>query len=398
MFSFKSAVVTERNIFTQTFPKPYGVSRDGFSRTECVTTFILTSAEFCESNQLPILGKIRAVIGALYQSEDSDVDSTLQSLAIQDSLEIAKVYPTDISYLELHGPVTQEGDMEEYLAVRSVFSGQNMMSIRIDRPLYVGTMAGTIGDTEVASGLVGILKTLMTLTNGVVAGCMGRDNTYDFDPSCDVSSLDGVTMPHSTMVANFSGGTLFGSVHGFGINGYAGHVVVEVDEEVRNSWKNFVELRCSDDNYTVHPPIESLRNLSSQQLSSVESFSIQFPNGNKVEWIEPVDLRSIGDLSLFVMSDDQAVDVYPEGLAKPAAGKGLNKAAVVTLQNISCSDNKSVEEFCGTLKRTLEGQKATLMAYTRESRRCTFRVESFEEKVVVLQEKIHENTNAKAEC
>ena len=91
-----------------------------------------------------------------------------------------------------------------------------------------------------------------------------------------------------------------------------------------------MELRCSDDEYDVMPPISHLQLLSPQQLASVAGFSIHFPNGNKVEWIDPVDLWSIGDLSLVVVSDEKAVDVFPVGLVKPAAGKGLNKPAVVT--------------------------------------------------------------------
>ena len=378
MISIKSTVLTGRNVFTQNYSKPFGEGRDGFSRTECVITFVLTSAEYCEANRLPILGKIRSVVGHLYRPpEGTIIDHTPQSLAIQEALDIAKIQSNEISYLELHGPATQEGDIEEFQAIRSVFSSRGVMSTRNARPLFTGTMTATIGNTEVASGLVGILKTLMVLTNGLVAGCMGNDNTYNFDPSCDISSLNGISMPRSTTVTAFSEGSLFGSIHGFGINGYAGHAIVEVDDDVRKSWRKFIELRCSDEGYVVSPPISHLQNLTPEQLASVSSFSIHFPNGNRVEWIDPVDLRSVGDLSLVVVSDEKAVDVFPSGLAKPAPGKGLNKPAIVTLQNIECPASKTVEEYIALMKKALQKQNAELISYSHEEKKCTFRVEFF---------------------
>lgn len=399
--SVKATAVIARSAFSHASPKPFGEGRDGFARSECLCTFFVSSAEFAQTNQLPTLGKVRSVVGRLYDQKGalslssggggassvvikSGDDLVLkpvsvgpQNFAMEEALEKAGVSANDISYLELHGPATVEGDVEEYSAVKSVFCNEKKPART--NVLYTGTVTATLGNVELAFGLVGVLKTLMVVSRGLVPGCMDTQKPYTFAKECDVSALPNVAMPMKTQAVMFpeKNGVVFASVHGFGVDGYAGHAVLEIDKEVKDAWQNYVELSCSDDTYIVHPPLAELKLKSPADLSAVGEFSVTFANGNRVEWMDQVDLRSVGDLARVIVVTEKSVEVFPRGVAKQKVGQGLNRPVQITLRHIQCPDGKSEEEFTESLRSKLKKQGAQLMWYKKAEESCCFRVEQF---------------------
>lgn len=72
--------------------------------------------------------------------------------------------PLDTSYVECHGTGTQAGDTTETRALSRVFSpGRNE-----DDPLVIGSVKTNVGHTEGASGVTGIIKTILMLENSII--------------------------------------------------------------------------------------------------------------------------------------------------------------------------------------------------------------------------------------
>ena len=383
LISVHSTLVTARNLFTQTFPRPFGEKRDGFSRTECVSCLILTSSEYSASHQVPAFGRIKSVIGRHYSAADNpnpgNAEWSHHVAAMNEALSKSGLSARDISYLELHGPATVEGDLEEFRALRDVFDSSRS---GLPTPIYVGTMTATVGNTEVAYGVVGIVKVLLTLTKETVTGFMCPENIYAFDSSCDVTTLANVSMPTQTAKVDLgilrgNAVNIYGSVHGFGINGYAGHLVLEVDRDTCDTWGRLLELHCTDPMYVIHPTIEVLRSLTPSQLTEVSGFSVSFPNGHHIEWTDPVDLSRVGDIASVINYSSQSVEVFPEGVEKHRPGDGLNRPAVITLADVSIDEKKSGEEMEELFRRRLKKLGADLLWFDGAKKSVCFRVKQF---------------------
>lgn len=72
--------------------------------------------------------------------------------------------PLETSYVECHGTGTQAGDCTETAAINSVFcSGRPL-----NKPLAIGSVKTNVGHLEAASGLTGVIKSILMLENEVV--------------------------------------------------------------------------------------------------------------------------------------------------------------------------------------------------------------------------------------
>ncbi|KAL5456401.1 hypothetical protein PMIN06_003908 [Paraphaeosphaeria minitans] len=70
------------------------------------------------------------------------------------------------SYLECHGTGTKTGDPVEVKGVASIFCADGT---RKD-PLYIGSVKSNIGHSEPASGISGVIKTILSMEKGIVPG------------------------------------------------------------------------------------------------------------------------------------------------------------------------------------------------------------------------------------
>lgn len=70
------------------------------------------------------------------------------------------------SFVEAHGTGTALGDQIEAQSINEVFRSSHTST----RPLFVGAAKSCIGHTEGAAGLVGVLKTVLSLRHKAVPG------------------------------------------------------------------------------------------------------------------------------------------------------------------------------------------------------------------------------------
>lgn len=135
----------------------------GYARGEGVGCLLLEPLE----DALREGHSIRAVIRGTGSNQDGKTPGiTMPSGAAQEAL-IRSVYssagldPLETGYVEAHGTGTQAGDPIETGALSRVFCPNRSP----DNPLRIGSVKTNIGHLEGASGVAGVIKTILMLEN-----------------------------------------------------------------------------------------------------------------------------------------------------------------------------------------------------------------------------------------
>jgi phthiocerol/phenolphthiocerol synthesis type-I polyketide synthase C len=145
--------------------RPFSADGDGYVRSEGAAALILRKS--CESRASRGDERIRAqILGAGVNSDGRTVGVSLPSVdgqtsllrSVYDRLEIA---PDDLSFVEAHGTGTPVGDPVEAEAIGGAL-GQYRKA-----PLPIGSVKSNIGHLESASGVAGLVKTILSLQHRV---------------------------------------------------------------------------------------------------------------------------------------------------------------------------------------------------------------------------------------
>ena len=157
-------------------------------------------------------------VGYLAPSVDGQIEVISQALAV------AEVEPESIDYVEAHGTGTMLGDPIELAALGHVFKGRS-------RPLLVGAVKTNIGHLDTASGIAGLVKTVMALCSCRLPPTAHFENPnplIDF-AKASIQVVDRLTAWPKTGCARRAG------VTSLGIGGTNAHVVLEEAPEIRKS-------------------------------------------------------------------------------------------------------------------------------------------------------------------
>ena len=90
--------------------------------------------------------------------------SDSQQALIRSVYASAGIDPREVGYVEAHGTGTEVGDAAEMETLAKVFGRCGPHQ----DPLYVGSVKSNIGHLENASGLAGLIKTVLVLENAVI--------------------------------------------------------------------------------------------------------------------------------------------------------------------------------------------------------------------------------------
>jgi acyl transferase domain-containing protein/acyl carrier protein/SAM-dependent methyltransferase/NAD(P)-dependent dehydrogenase (short-subunit alcohol dehydrogenase family) len=140
--------------------KPFDDKADGYCRGEGAGVVFLKklSAAIEDGNQ--VFGVINAT--AVLQNENCSVITAPSGNSLADLFSAvtrkAGLDPRQISVVEAHGTGTQVGDPAEYHGVRKVFGGPCRGDI-----LSLGSVKGSIGHAETASGIAALIKVLLMI-------------------------------------------------------------------------------------------------------------------------------------------------------------------------------------------------------------------------------------------
>lgn len=160
-----------QNLSAASFLSPTGASKsfdasaDGYCRGEGVGLVVLKRLSQAVADGDTVLGTILAT--SVRQSSNK-VPITVpyspsQTALYRKLLSTAGIAAEDVTYVEAHGTGTPVGDPLEYEAIKEVFGSK----LRRE-PLHIASVKGNIGHTEGASGVAGLIKTILMMQNRAI--------------------------------------------------------------------------------------------------------------------------------------------------------------------------------------------------------------------------------------
>ncbi|MFI6622152.1 acyltransferase domain-containing protein [Streptomyces sp. NPDC050528] len=195
--------------------KPFSTAADGIGRGEGCAAVLLKRLSDAERDG----DRILAVIRATAVNSDGRSNGLLAPNPAAQQALLATAYaraglaPAHVDYVEAHGTGTPLGDPIEAGALGAVLgAGRDP-----EQPLLLGSVKGNLGHLESASGITGLVKTVLALHHDLVP------------PSLHGNSLDDARLRVVTEPEPWPryGGTATAGVSGFGFGGTNAHAVVE---------------------------------------------------------------------------------------------------------------------------------------------------------------------------
>ncbi|KAI0835815.1 hypothetical protein F5Y06DRAFT_275458 [Hypoxylon sp. FL0890] len=160
-----------QNLAAASFLSPTGASKafdasaNGYCRGEGAGMLVLKPLAQAIADNDRILGTIAG--SAVNQNSSCSPitvpDSNSQSDLYLQALSGGGVSPSDVTYVEAHGTGTPVGDPIECASIRTAFGGAHRT-----QELVIGSVKDVIGHTEAASGVAGVIKTLLMMQHGSI--------------------------------------------------------------------------------------------------------------------------------------------------------------------------------------------------------------------------------------
>ena len=145
--------------------------------------------------------------------------SEAQEDLIRATYKAAGIDPRTTQYFEAHGTGTRVGDP---LELNALVNSLHTKERSAEDPLYVGSVKTNIGHLEGAAGLAGLLKTILSLENGVIAPHLNFDKPHPKLP------LDSWKLKVATRLTPWpTDGLRRASVNSFGYGGSNAHCIVD---------------------------------------------------------------------------------------------------------------------------------------------------------------------------
>ncbi|WP_399889688.1 polyketide synthase [Streptomyces sp. BBFR51] len=194
---------------------------DGFVRSDGVAVVVLKPLDRALADGDPvrsvILGSALGHDGAT-KPRVTDPSGTGQSLTMRRAYRSARVVPGDVGYVEAHGTGTRI-DAVELGALNDVLSEGRPAG----RPCLVGSLKSNIGHCEAASGVAGLIKTVLCLEHREVPPTLHVDAP---SPLVDWNRLPLVLPDSLRRWPAVAGSPAVAAVNGQGMSGVNAHVVL----------------------------------------------------------------------------------------------------------------------------------------------------------------------------
>jgi len=153
-----------------------------------------------------------------------------QAQVIAQAISNAGITPSEISYIEAHGTGTQLGDPIEIEALKQAFASSKDSSLRC----FIGSVKANIGHLDAASGVAGLIKTVLCLENAEIPSLKHFKTP---NPKIDFSSTP-FSPVKETQFLNDRKTPLYAGVSSFGIGGTNAHVILEAAPKLPLSLEN----------------------------------------------------------------------------------------------------------------------------------------------------------------
>ena len=137
---------------------------------------------------------------------------------MQNVLSKTNLTANDIDFVEAHGTGTSIGDPIETAAIGEVY-GKNR-----SKPLPIGSVKANLGHMEPASGMSGIVKTILSLKNRALAPQIHLSTP---NPHIDFSGLNIQPVTEYTPLTTENNKPLIAGVNSFGFGGANAHILLQ---------------------------------------------------------------------------------------------------------------------------------------------------------------------------
>jgi acyl transferase domain-containing protein/acyl carrier protein len=199
--------------------KTFDAAANGFVRSEGCIVVVLKRLSDALANRDDVLALIlgSAVNHDGHTSGITVPSGPAQQEVIRKALDVARIAPGDIDYVETHGTGTALGDPIEVGALAAVFASTARAA-----PLVLGAVKSNIGHLEAAAGLAGLLKVVLALRHDAIPGNL---HLHSPNPNIDWQRLP-FTVPVQERGWQRSERRRVAGVSSFGFSGTNAHVVV----------------------------------------------------------------------------------------------------------------------------------------------------------------------------
>ncbi|MBN9229176.1 MAG: SDR family NAD(P)-dependent oxidoreductase [Legionella steelei] len=199
--------------------KTFDAGADGYVRSEgCGVIFLKRLADAVRDKD-----RVLAVIKASAVNNDGKSmgftapNGKSQEEVMLQALKQTELSSSDISYVETHGTGTPIGDPTEVHSINNVYGYQRSK----DNPLYLGAVKTNIGHLESASGIAGVIKTIISLQKKKIYKNL---NFKKLNPNI---KLDDTHIALQNMDWNMGSKPNCAGVNSFGFSGTNAHLILQ---------------------------------------------------------------------------------------------------------------------------------------------------------------------------
>lgn len=201
--------------------KAFDASGNGYVRAEGGAVLLIKPLE----QALADGDDIQAVILATGTNTDGARKTGITIPSREGQIELMKsvlaktnLSSNDVDFVEAHGTGTSIGDPIETAAIGEVY-GKNRLN-----PLPIGSVKANLGHMEPASGMAGVVKTILSLKNRALAPQIHLEN---LNPHIDFSGLNIQPVTAYMPLTKEADKPLIAGVNSFGFGGANAHVLLQ---------------------------------------------------------------------------------------------------------------------------------------------------------------------------
>jgi phthiocerol/phenolphthiocerol synthesis type-I polyketide synthase A len=200
--------------------KTFDADADGYVRSEGCGVVVLKRLSDALRDGDSVLAVVR---GSAVNQDGPSSGQTVpsgpaQQAVLRAALAAARLQPADIDYIEAHGTGTALGDPIELGALHQVFGERDGSA-----PLVVGSVKTNVGHLESAAGIVGFIKTVLSVYHGYIPRHL---HFKQLTPNA-VEGASGFTIADQGMQWPSVARARRAGVSSFGVSGTNAHVVLE---------------------------------------------------------------------------------------------------------------------------------------------------------------------------